>query len=44
MKEAKKSGKLVIKSKTTKQLRQMNVEEHLAAYDAAIDSWLTGKN
>jgi len=45
MKEAKKSGKtLVVKGKTSKQLRQMNVEEHLAAYDAAIDQWLTGKN
>jgi len=45
MKEAKKSGKAVIvKGKNSKQLRQLNVEEHLAAYDAVIDQWLTGKN
>lgn len=45
MKEAKKSGKVVVvKGKTSKQLHQMNVQEHLAAYDAAIDQWLTGRN
>jgi len=44
LKEAKKNGKTVImKPKTSKQLQQMNVEEHLAAYDAAIDMWLNGK-
>lgn len=44
LKAAKKSGKVVtIKAKTSKQLQQMNVEEHLAAYDAAIDQWLSGK-
>jgi hypothetical protein len=32
-----------MKPKTSKQLQQMNVEEHLAAYDAAIDMWLNGK-
>jgi hypothetical protein len=44
MKEAKKSGKvLAVKGKTSKQLHQMNVQEHLDAYDAAIDKWLNGK-
>jgi hypothetical protein len=44
-KEAKKPVKAVaLKAKTNKQLHQLNVEEHLAAYDAAIDKWLTGKN
>lgn len=44
MKEAKKSGKvLTVKGKTSKQLHQMNVQEHLDAYDAAIDKWLNGK-
>ena len=43
MKESKKSAKIaIVKGKTTKQLHQMNVEEHLAAYDAVIDNWLTG--
>lgn len=40
-KEAKKSGKTVtVKLKSSKQQHQMNVEEHLAAYDDAIDKWL----
>ena len=48
LKESKKSNKNSIivaktKIKTTKQLQQMNVDEHLAAYDAVIDQWLTGK-
>jgi hypothetical protein len=43
-KEAKKSGKpVLVPTKTSKQLRQMNVEEHLAAYDAVIDQWMNGK-
>ena len=44
-KEAKKPVKIAaLKAKTNKQLHQLNVEEHLAAYDAVIDKWLTGKN
>ena len=40
-KEVKKSIKPIAnKLKAGKELHQMNVEEHLAAYDAAIDSWL----
>jgi hypothetical protein len=43
-KEAKKTNKsTIIKPKSSKQVHQMNVEEHLAAYDAVIDKWLTGK-
>lgn len=45
-KEAKKSATtkpLAIKNKDPKKLKQMSVDEHLAAYDEMIDKWMIGK-
>jgi hypothetical protein len=33
----------VPKQMTAKQLKDMNVQEHLNAYDAVINNWLSGK-